>query len=130
LSKGVGFIYIGGDTEAEHRLIADSIEDCAISSISVLKDGVVPGCAYSFLKISAEAKYKGFEKFGQAIYEPRKKLLESMGLEETGSVYNFRTKKHMSPHESDIWESVSVVNESIRSAYSLIREFNNVQRTI
>ena len=130
LSKGVGFIYIGGDTEAEHRLIADSIEDCAISSISVLKDGVVPGCAYSFFKISERAYEQGYEKFGKAIYEPRKKLLESMGVEEDGAIYNFRTKQYSTPDESDIWESASVVNESIKSAYSLIREFNNVQRTI
>lgn len=130
LSKGVGFIYIGGDTEAEHRLISDSIEDCAISSISVLKDGVVPGCAYSFYKISEKAKEQGYEKFAKAIYEPRNKLLNSMGVEEDAAVYNFRTKNHMFPHESDIWESASVVNESIKSAYSLIREFNNVQRTI
>jgi len=130
LSKGVGFIYIGGDTEAEHRLIGDSIEDCAISSISVLKNGVVPGCAYSFFKISEQAYKEGYERFGEAIYEPRKKLLRSMDLDEGGTVYNFRTKKHMSPDEADIWESADVVNESIKSAYSLIREFNNVHRTI
>ena len=130
LSKGVGFIYIGGDTETEHRLIGDSIEDCVISSISVLKDGVVPGCAYSFFQIADKAYDEGYDKFGKAVYEPRKQLLESMDVDENGTVYNFRTKEHKSPDDADIWESAAVVNESLKSAYSLIREFKNVKRTI
>lgn len=130
LSKGVGFIHIGGDTETEHRLIADSIEDCVISSISVLKEGVVSGGAYAFLGIANKAYEKGLHKFEQAVYSVRKKLLSSMDVDENEMVYNFRTKEFKNPDEADIWESAAVVNESLKSAYSLVREIKNVKRVI
>jgi len=125
LTKGVGFIYIGGMTEAEHRLIADSVEDCAISLPTVLKHGVVPGCAYSFFELASKAALEGDNKFSKALYEVRRKLMESMGANEEGNVFNYRTKEYQNPDECDIWESASVVNESIKSAYSFVHEIMN-----
>jgi chaperonin GroEL len=125
LTKGVGFIYIGGMTEAEHRLIADSVEDCAISLPTVLKHGVVPGGAYSFYELSHRAMMNDDMLFSEALYEVRKKLMNSMGASEDGRVFNFRTKEYQNPDECDIWESASVVNESIKSAYSFVHEIKN-----
>jgi len=125
LTKGVGFIYIGGMTEAEHRLIADSVEDCAISLSSVLKHGVVPGGAYSFYELAHRAMMNDDMLFSEALYEVRKKLMNSMGASEGGRVFNFRTKQYQNPDECDIWESASVVNESIKSAYSFVHEIKN-----
>lgn len=126
LAKGVGFIYIGGATETEHRLIADSVEDCVISSTTVLKEGVVPGCAYSFYEMGMRASDDGNYLFSKAVYEVREKLLRSIDANEDGRVYNFRTKQYHSPEEGDLWESAAVVNESLKSAYSFIKEIKNV----
>ena len=125
LTKGVGFIYIGGMTEAEHRLIADSVEDCAISLPTVLKHGVVPGGAYSFYELAHRAMMNDDMLFSEALYEVRKKLMKSMDANEDGRVFNYRTKEYQNPDECDIWESASVVNESIKSAYSFVHEIQN-----
>jgi chaperonin GroEL len=125
LAKGIGFIYIGGMTETEHKLIADSVEDCVISLTTVLKYGVVPGSAYSFYELAHRAMMNDEMKFSEVLYEVRKQLMNSMGAKEDGSVFNYRTKEYQNPDECDIWESASVVNESIKSAYSFVHEIMN-----
>ena len=97
-----------------------------ISSTTVLKEGVVPGCAYSFYEMGMRAADNGHDIFSKAVYEVREKLLRSIDANEDGRVYNFRTKKYHTPDEGDLWESAAVVNESLKSAYSFIKEIKNV----
>ena len=54
LNQGIGIIYIGGQTEAEHGRLNDMIEDGVMSAQSCLRSGVLPGGGIALLHVSKQ----------------------------------------------------------------------------
>lgn len=54
LNQGIGIIYIGGQTEAEHGRLNDMIEDGVMSAQSCLRFGVLPGGGIALLHVSKQ----------------------------------------------------------------------------
>ena len=53
LAQGVGIVYIGGETEAEHKYLSDVIEDAVMAAQSCMRYGVVPG-AGKIMELAAQ----------------------------------------------------------------------------
>lgn len=87
LNQGIGLIYIGGQTEAEHGRLYDMVEDGVMSAQSCLRFGVLPGGGIALLHVSKQidgplskalATPASLLPHGQEVYDPAEGLIKAI----------------------------------------------------
>ncbi len=119
LSSGVGYINIGGATEAEKRSRYDTVEDSVRAAQSAFEKGVVPGGGWTFrhafmdaVKTFSEDELSemdsmAMEMMAAASYAPFHSIIENAWLDPnayslTKGVYNILTGSYEDPGETTI----------------------------
>lgn len=70
LNQGVGVIYIGGQTEAEHGYLNDAIEDGVMAAQSCLRYGILPGAGSALFQAASHIS----GPLSKALMAPAQKL--------------------------------------------------------
>lgn len=124
LTKGVGVIHIGGNSEIEHKELSEVVEDCVLSSQASLKHGVLPGGGYVFEQFLINAKKGRKEEviMRQAFRSVFKTLTKGIKVPEGEGVFNVITKKWEDPENTNIFDSAAAVTNSITNSVSLACE--------
>lgn len=133
LNFGIGVVYIGGLTRAEHIYQQQVVEDAVLASQSAVREGGVPGGGYALAAAANKMLGKMQHAEGavqclfQALHAPSLVLLESAGMDEMNSfhegfVRNIETMEEEPVDETKVIDSAAVAIAAIENAVSLACE--------
>lgn len=136
LTTGVGIVKIGGYTQAELGYLGQVVEDAVLAAQSILKNGVVPGCGWSYYEFSKNLKgYRMFPKeaFAAALCVVHNTVMENAGLKPSlpGKLENLVTKEVFdNPWNAGVYVSTGVVKSAMQNAVSLVKEIIQTQKVL
>ena len=128
LTGGVTTIFVGGLSDLEVREAKARVEDAVCAVRSALKQGVVPGGATTFLKLSKLDIHPVLQK---SLEEPIYRLLDNAGLGDDipaiiasvsgtdGKVYNVLTHELVDPWDNGIIDPAKVIESALSNALSV-----------
>jgi len=128
LTGGVTTIFVGGLSDLEVREAKARVEDAVCAVRSALKQGVVPGGATTFLKLS---KLNIHPVLQRSLEEPIYRLLDNAGLGDDipaiiaavsgadGKVYNVLTHELVDPWDNGIIDPAKVIESALSNALSV-----------
>lgn len=124
LTTGSAVIKVNAPTDVEKDIKKDKIED-AISSVRLArKNGLLAGGGLAMYLASLETEDP---IFANSLKEPINTMAKGCNLElwesvlQKGKVYNFLTKKEVSPKEAGIFDSYSIQIMAIEGAVSIAK---------
>ena len=89
LTGGVGVIYVGGQTDMEHKELYDRVDDAVCAVRSATMEGILPGGGLALENISARLEHKrewsdeklaAYSIMRQSLLAPIKTILHNAGL--------------------------------------------------
>lgn len=139
LSSGIAKFWVSGASNGELKEKRDRVEDAVCAVRGAIKAGVLPGGAWTLLKIIHDLPRNEIndEVLRPALMEPFKRLVSNCGIVDlkeredilapimagidTGKpvVYDFLNQKHVDPYKGGILDSTPAVLEAIRNSISI-----------
>jgi chaperonin GroEL len=122
LTKGVGIIHIGGNTDVEHEELKEVVEDVVLATQASLKHGVIPGGGYPF---ELDFKFKDSEAatiITNALKEVFETLTKGIDVPKGKGVFNIMSGQWEDPKTTTILDSTLSVTEAIKNSTSLACE--------
>lgn len=131
LTDGILTIYVSAPTKTEVKEKRMRYED-ALKSLSVAKEGVVPGEGLLFLELSEQLQEKTIAEkiLKKALQEPFLQIIENTGKnkeelfsliekENYQKIYNFSTNQLENKETTLILDSVKVIQTALKNAISI-----------
>ena len=140
LTGGVGVIYVGGNTDLEHKELFDRVDDAVCAVRSATLEGILPGGGLALENISRnmiylpeewpEEKKIAYDILSDALTAPLNTILENAGLEyadiynddkcdKEGYGYDVKNDKYGNLMKMGVIDPMKVTKNALQNAVSV-----------